>query len=136
MRSKLAEMLWESQDSFECIPDPGHGIARSAGNISRLPDEFHLKGLLFLLHWFGGLGRIVFFFAVVVRIVAGVGAGGDDVGVRDTAVAVCVGRYAAWRRMQTNWRSDLQATHLIFDHSNHKPRCLLIELLVPYRRLS
>ena len=71
----------------------GHGIARSAGNLSRLPDEFHLKCLL--LHWFGGLGRIVLFFAVIVRIVAGVGAGGDDVGVGDAAVAVCVGRDAA-----------------------------------------
>ena len=72
----------------------GHGIARSAGNLSRLPDEFHLKGLL-LLHWFGGLGRLVLFFAVIVRIVAGVGAGGDDVSVGDATVAVCAGRDAA-----------------------------------------
>ena len=85
----------------------GHGIARSAGNLSRLPDEFHLKGLLLFLHWFGGLRRIVLFFAVIVRIVAGVGAGGDDVGVGDAAVAVCVGRDAAWSGMQKNWRSDL-----------------------------
>ena len=98
----------------------GHGIARSAGNLSRLPDKFHLKGLLLLLlHWFGGLGRIVLFFAVIVRIVAGVGAGGDDVGVGDAAVAVCVGRDAAWRRKQKNRRSDLQAILLIFDPYNN-----------------
>ena len=90
----------------------GHGIARSAGNLSRLSDEFHFKGLLLLLHRFGGLGWIVLF-AVIVRIVAGVGAGGDDVGVGDAAVAVCVGRDAAWRRMQKNRRSDHQAALLI-----------------------